>query len=796
MTSIINSNISPVDIQKMLIDYVKIYSTEVLPQKLKVNSQWILWKPKYLPDKDKVSKIPVNPRTYQNASSTDPATWTSYVEAVKAIKTGYGIGFVLAPEDGLVGIDFDNCIVNGALEPWAQDLINEFDSYTEISPSGRGIRIFAMGDKPPGRCRKDRIEMYSEGRFLTITGNHVPATPLNIEPRQEAIDALHKKLIERNESKQPVLLAPSIITVPLSDSRLIQIAQKSKRGAEFTRLFNGDWQGAYESQSQADQAFMNMLAFWTQKDAAQMNSIMRQSRLYRPKWDEKHGAQTYGEMTTQRAIQDTTNVFEPKGRNPLIEARSNPPQQKNKMNFPHTDLGNAERLVDKFGDDLFYCYELKKWFLWNGKQWQEDKKGQIFHFATLTVRAMIKDAENLPDDARMDLIKWSLKSESRDKIKAMVDLAQNEPSVVISYNQFDRDPWLLNLQNGTLNLKTGKLQPHRREDFCSKISPVEYDVNAKAPRWELFVNEIMSDKIDLINYLQKISGYSMTGITTEHDVYICFGGGANGKSVFINTLITMLGPDYTKQTTASALLVKQSESVGEEIAILAGARFVATIEIEDGKRLAEGLVKQLSGGDKIRARFLYGNSFEFQPVLKLWMATNHKPRVSGTDAGIWRRLKLLPFTVFFSEDQQDRQLSEKLKAELPGIFNWCIEGCLKWQAEGLNPPPTEVMAATTGYREENDSIGTFLRDACITGITDYRSTAKELYNAYCLWCEDGGERPISQRKFGSRLRERGFASHIGTGNKTFWNGLGVRTDRMDTENVWQGIGKVIDMPNC
>ncbi|MCK9313514.1 MAG: phage/plasmid primase, P4 family, partial [Methanocorpusculum sp.] len=563
-------------------------------------------------------------------------------------------------------------------------------------------------------------------------------------------------------------------------------------GAKFTRLYSGDTSDYGGDDSRADQALCSMLAFWTGNNAAQMDSIFRTSGLYRVKWDKKHGAQTYGEMTISRAIRGNHETYKPPEK---TQTRKNKAEVKTTATittgkFSFTDLGNSERLIKKFGIDLRYCHEFKKWFIWNGKQWQEDNQGRIFFLATQTIRAMIDEAKDLPDDERLSLIRWSLKSESRDKIKAMVDLAQNHPEAVVSYGQFDRNPWLLNLQNGTLNLKDGKLQPHNREDYISKISPIEYNSAATSPTWDRFINEIMDNKMDLIKYLQKLAGHSLTGDVSEQDLYICHGTGGNGKSVFLNTIMAMLGPDYTKQTSATALLVKQNETCGEEIAVLAGARFVATLETEDGKRLAESLVKQLVGGDKIRARFLYGNSFEFQPCLKLWMATNHKPKVTGMDTGIWRRIKLLPFTVSIPEEKQDRQLPEKLKAELSGILNWCIDGCLQWQREGLKPP-AEVETATSEYKNEMDTIGTFLINNCQTG-PDFKSTSKGLYEVYVKWCEDGGERPLSQRKFGSRLRERGFISHVGTGNRTYWKGLGIKAgdyQDMNTGEEWQGMGK-------
>lgn len=297
--------------KKDLNEYTRIHSLKIIPQMLKEKAQWVLWRAEYLPEKDKVNKIPINPKNYRNASSTDAATWTSFDETVQALKPGCGIGFVLAADDGLIGIDIDGCINDEMIEPWAQAVIKGLNSYSEVSPSGTGIRIFVEADWPPGGNRKGQLEVYSQGRFLTITGNHLEGTPLTIERRQEALNALHERYFP---SKQTAEAPPSATSSPifLSDSTLIKIAQNSKQGPDFTRLLAGEWQNIYESQSQADQAFCNMLAFWTRKNPGQMDSIFRNSGLYRPKWDEIHGAQTYGEMTIKKAIDDTRNVFEPK----------------------------------------------------------------------------------------------------------------------------------------------------------------------------------------------------------------------------------------------------------------------------------------------------------------------------------------------------------------------------------------------------------------------------------------------------------------------------------------------------
>ena len=367
-------------------------------------------------------------------------------------------------------------------------------------------------------------------------------------------------------------------------------------------------------------------------------------------------------------------------------------------------------------------------------------------------------------------------------------MAQYDPAITIEPEEFDCNPWLLNCLDGTLNLKTGKLQNHKREDLITKICPAIFDSSTTCPRWEQFLSEIFRGNSELMDYIQKLCGYALTGSTKEQDFYLFYGNGANGKSTFVKTIMDLIGRDYAKQTAATALLTKQHETAGEEIAVLEGARLVATIEVDDGKRLAESLVKQLTGGDRVRVRRLYANSFEFEPTFKLVMVCNHKPRITGTDTGIWRRIKLIPFEVQIPEHKQDPDLADKLKQELPGILNWCIQGCLKWQKEGLRAPEI-VDAATTSYRVESDTIGAFLDECTTTSNKQGRTQANDLYECYKSWIEATGEHPLSMRRFNDRLKERGFQCVASTANRKYWLGISLIA-----QDHWASLGREIDTP--
>lgn len=439
--------------------------------------------------------------------------------------------------------------------------------------------------------------------------------------------------------------------------------------------------------------------------------------------------------------------------------------------FHLTDMGNAERLVHRYGADLRYCYPWSRWLIWDGTRWIVDASGRVHGRAKETVRGIYKEAADAGDDqSRRAISKHATSSESETRVKAMTELAK--PDLPISLEDLDTDPYLLNVENGALDLKSGELRSHDRDDLITKLSPVEYDPNAKAPYWEAFLERILPDP-EVRRFLQLAVGYSLTGDVSEQVLLIPYGVGANGKSTLLNVLLEMLG-DYGQQAAPDLLIAKKGAHP-TELADLFGARLVASIEVEEGRRLAESLVKQLTGGDKIRARKMRQDFWEFWPTHKSWMAVNHKPEIRGVDNAIWRRIRLIPFTEVIPKEEQDRWLMEKLRAELPGILAWAVQGCLDWQREGLETPD-QVRRATGEYRAEMDVMGAFLRDCCEVG-PDRDVAAKDLYSAYKLWCEEGGERPETQRKFGTRLTDRGgFERYRGGKDGSHrWRGLDLLT---------------------
>jgi putative DNA primase/helicase len=331
---------------------------------------------------------------------------------------------------------------------------------------------------------------------------------------------------------------------------------------------------------------------------------------------------------------------------------------------------------------------------------------------------------------------WCLKSEGAPRINAMLDMARSEPGIPILPEQMDRDPWLLNCANGTLELKTGKLREHRREVYITTLCPVAFDPDAACPIWEPLLSQVFAGKDAVVHYLQGVFGYCLTGDTREQAIWIFWGGGSNGKSVLINTILEVLGEDYAVKAARDLFLARKSDNHPTQVARLFGRRLVVCTESGSGSRLDEVLVKELTGSDPVTARRMREDPWQFTPTFKPILVTNHQLEIRGTDDGIWRQCRLVPFTVRFwdrerdesglPELEADNDLPRKLRAEFPGILAWMVQGCLDWQADGLQTPP-EVLAATAGYRNEQDVLGQFLVECCIQGSLDYRAKASALY---------------------------------------------------------------------
>ena len=437
-----------------------------------------------------------------------------------------------------------------------------------------------------------------------------------------------------------------------------------------------------------------------------------------------------------------------------------------------TDLGNARRLAGLFRIDIRYCPQQKQWLIWNGSRWGWDEIDEIKRYARRTILAMHGQAYDEEDeDKRERMAKWAWQSEFANRIANMVSLARSEYGIPILMTELDANPNLIGVQNGIIDLGTRQWRPAARQDYITKRCPVEFDPGAQCPRFLQFLDQITNGDEQLIRYLQCIFGYCLTGSTKEQCLFILYGPGANGKSVFLRIILTLMG-DYAR-TTPPETLMKRTNSSGPspDLVRLHGVRLAVAFEPNEGEMMAEEVVKRITGQDTIVCRDLYGKYFEYDPQFKMMLVTNHKPIIRGTDHAIWRRIQLIPFTVIIPDDEQDRDLAEKLIAELPGILNWSLEGLQIYRSEGLKLPDC-VVEATKEYRCEMDIIGDWIDECCVEGPA-LQASMKDVYSSYRAWCKSSGHYPFSKKRFGQRLRDRGITDGRESWGR-FYVGLALR----------------------
>ena len=753
-----------------------------VPVELRARRQWVNWRYTWNAKRWQWAKVPYRP-TGGAASTTDRATWATWAQVLGAYQQTHndydGVGIICA--DGLGGLDVDHCLTDkGTLDGLALDTIATLNTYSEISPSGHGVRCLFFADALPKEGSKDSklgLELYAYktgGRYLTVTGDRLPNTSPTVEHRTREALELHTRFFSP-PAKAPTR-APARPVLALDDAALLRKAQSA--GQAFTALWNGDT-SAHGSASEADYALCMMLAFWCAGDGARMDSLFRQSGLMREKWNEKRGAVTYGDLTIANALAKQTKFYNPKfykagdvptgapvGTNANTGAPVSPVG-----NAAHlTDMGNAERLASRHSGILKFV-EAWGWCVWSGQRWERGASGAAARRAKETVRGIYAEAAQCANDEEREAVAmWALRSEGEGRINAMLNLAKSECEIEARPEHFDNAPLLLNCQNATLDLSTGQACAHNAAQRLTRMAGTLYDAAAPCPTWLNFLDRTFAGNRGLIDFVQRAAGYTLTGDTGEQVLFFCYGTGANGKSTFLETLRGVLG-DYAQAAEFSTFLA-QGEGVRNDIARMAGTRFIAAIEAGEGRRLNETIIKTLTGGDTVTARFLFKEYFEYKPQFKLWLAANHKPTIKGTDNAIWRRIRLIPFTVTIPEQERDGKLSQRLREEWPGILAWAARGARDWAEQGLGLP-AEVRAATAAYRFEQDTLASFFDDVCTPNANGH-AKAGDLYKAYQAWAEANGEKAENASRFGTRLAERGYIPGKLTGGVRAWRGLEIK----------------------
>lgn len=749
---------------------------DAIPSELKAETRWILWQARSKPNSDKLDKVPIDKQGYK-VNANDSTHWLSLEQAQSLYEQGKtsGVGFVLG--DSYAGIDIDDCIdKSGNITPEAQDIITRLNSYTEISPSGRGVKIFLKGKKLGSKCRKDNVEIYDHGRFFTMTGHHVDRTPNAVLPRQAELDTLYRSVFGDTPKPKANKNDNHTGRITLDDAKLLQKAESAKNGEKFRRLWSSDANDYPKKDgtpdlSAADLALCNELAFWTGRDRERMNRLFCQSGLYREKWNEIHNenGQTYGEMTIDKAIADCEITYDPNYRSNGNESHKDAEAKTNKPTpeIEFTEGWLSRLFVQQHRQNLRYCPAWKGWLIWDGKRWKLTDTENALRLANETIRSLYSEAAEMEDSIdRKERAKFATKSDNQRRCKAIVEMASWE--LTITPDQFDCDPYLLNTPSGTVDLRTGELREHRRKDFITKITIAEYDPDAKLPLLDQFLERILPDP-ELRAFVQRALGYSALGHAKEEKLFFPFGPTATGKSTLLRAVQEALG-DYAATADFETLLAQATDRNGRpktELARLHGKRFVVSVEVDHGVKLAEGLVKWITGQDTVVARFLYGKEFEFLPSFSLWIAANHRPRVSDEDDAVWRRILQMPFDKQIPEGERDPAVKETLCDSSnagAAVLAWVIKGSLEYQKRGLGVPDA-VKKTTAEYRQEMNPLGDFITECCVT-IDGAITTSEMVWNAYEQWANDNGIKyPLKRKAFGQRLEAMGFRSSRETVNR-------------------------------
>ena len=732
---------------------------EKIPQFLKDNGQFCCWQYE-LRDGDK-TKVPYTPGTKRKANVKIPATFTAFETAASA--TGYeGIG--IRVHGRIVGIDLDHCIVDGKLLPWAQEIVDRFGvTYIEVSPSGTGIRIFCLlpdgfiYDTQTYYIKKGDVEVYIPGhtnRFLTVTGNAI--TEADVVETADALVWLLDTYMRRPTPPTPAVAVPA--ESYLSDEEVIAKAAAAKNGEKFRRLWNGDITG-YKSQSEADAALVATLAFWCSGDKAQMDRLFRQSGLMREKWDTLRGADTYGNISIEKAVARMTDYYKPIVTCTAAEdfglERLKELDPMDGRKYPWNDIGAGRIFADFYQDRLRYVPERKVWFYYDNGIWQPD---------TGNLRAMLycMDLANLmyafaleikDEDKRKAYIKYSSRWQSHSNwVNILKDAQVHHP---ISYGSFDADIYIFNCKNGTLHIDTGEFTEHRSTDLLTKISPVVYDLTAYSERFATYIDEIMSGDADRAKFLQKILGYGLTGDTRHECMTILYGVTTrNGKGTLCESVLKVLG-DYGCASRPETIAMKSytnGSQPSEDVARLAGVRFVNIPEPGKGMVLDAAKVKAMTGNDTLNARFLHENSFDFQPQFKIYVNTNFLPVINDMTLFSSDRIIIIPFDRHFDEQSRDTTLKRRFAEEgvQSAILNWLLEGYCLLQKEGLYLPQS-VKAATDRYQHDSDKMVLFFEDNLVEDAAAEEPTSK-VYARYKGWCQENGCYPESMKNFKQGLQ--------------------------------------------
>ena len=796
-----------------------------IPQELKSNASFCLWK--YEKKSGRATKVPYDPRTGQMARTNDTSTFSDFSTAMTAYAMGGWDGIGYRVSEGIGAIDIDHCIrEDGSLNDVAASILSFFpDAYFERSPSSTGLRgFFKLSpdfayDKTVYYInnRKHGLEVYLPGttnRFVTVTGDvyRPGSVTRNDDALQSVLDTFMKRTspIKSGFSGSPVSY--------FTDEQVIKHASDSASGDKFKALMDGRWEEGYDSRSDADMALVSMLAFWCGCVEEQIDRIFRSSGLMRDKWDRMTGDATYGQITIRNAIHSCSEIYRP------VMAQSSPEDEFKSLDIesiqeerdrreregysftpdlrcldtsiesltPHTNpryesfqIGNAKMFVDYFRRIILMNDTRGCWYIYDGRVWRPDnhnlrisEMAKNFHDILLSFAATITS-----EDTRTRFLKRVEQLDQKKFRDIMIKDAGNDTDIAVRMEAFDRDKYLFNCHNGTIDLRTMEFKPHFPSDYLTKLSDVDYDPSATCPRWISFMEEVFEGDKDRIRYLQKAIGYAMSGDTRLECMFILYGPTSrNGKGTTMETVLRILG-EYGRTAKPEMLSKKgfaDSSGPSEDVARLNGARMVNVSEPEKSMVIDASLTKQMTGNNTLTARYLRENSFEFKPQFKLFIDTNHLPQISDMTLFESDRIRIIPFNRHFTAEERDIDLKAFFAepANLSGILNWCLEGFRLYQDEGLKMPGS-VASATEEYRRQSDRIRMFTAK-CIQKQAGQELRSSSIYNRYKSWCAENGFKYENAANFKKKMEQAGFVYN----RRRPWNEKDCQMTTMVNDVTW------------
>ena len=799
-----------------------------IPDVLKQTASFCVWKMEKRSGRP--TKVPYNPRTGAMAKTNDPSTFADFNTAMKSYAIGGWDGIGYRVSEGIGAIDIDHCIrEDGSLNDVSASILGIFSTaYFERSPSGTGLRgFFKLSpdfayDKTVYYInnRKHGLEVYLPGttnRFVTVTGDMFRAGTVTQDDAalKAALDTFMKRT-----TKTTSAFKGSPVSY-FTDEQVIKHASESKSGDKFTALYAGNWEEGYDSQSDADMAFVSMLCFWCGCVEEQIDRIFRSSGLMRDKWDRMTGNATYGQITIRNAVTSCSEIYRPVAGLPddddllldftdldadsIQEERDR--REREGYTFtpdyrhlstgieelsPHTNpryesfqIGNGRMFVDFFRSIILMNDTRGRWYIYDGRVWRPDQHDiKIAEMAKDFRDALLAFAPSITsEDTRNRYLKRVDALDQRKYRDLMVKDAASDPTVTVDMSAFDRDKFLFNCHNGTINLITGEFRPHDPKDMLTKMTEVDYVPDAVCERWLTFMDEVMEGDKERIKYLQKAIGYAMSGDTRLECMFILYGATSrNGKGTTMETVLRILG-EYGRTAKPDMLSKKgfaDSSGPSEDVARLNGARMVNVSEPEKSMQIDASLTKQMTGNNILTARFLRENSFEFKPQFKLFIDTNHLPQISDMTLFESDRIKIIPFNRHFTAEERDIDLKSFFaKPEnLSGILNWCLEGFKLYMQEGLDMPDS-VEAATTQYRQQSDRIMMFTSQ-CVRKEIGQELRAQAVYTRYKDWCAENGFKYENASNFRKKMEQAGYVYS----RRRPWSETGTDKTTMIDDIAW------------